>query len=180
MKKLVMGLIIALSSVGFAHQPFWNPGSPTLQQAYKVLEPTVSKVVTGQIGAGQLGFYIFELAAGFVLDLGLFVGAACPAAYQPRMWLVGPGVQGSQRPPFTIPGGMGARVFEGSWRNYRGHGLVARKGPAFLEWLSGGTYYVVIEAGNAAGYYMISLGGSEIPGGTPEGRAALGRFNRCG
>lgn len=180
MKKLFTSLAIALSAVGFAHQPFWNPGSPTLQQAYKILEPTVSKVVTGQLGAGQLGFYIFELAAGFVLDLGLFVGAACPVAYQPRMWLVAPGVQGNQRPPFAIPEGMGAKVLEGGWRDYRGHGLVARKGPEFRERLSGGTYYVVVEAGNAAGYYMISLGGLEIPGGTPEGRAALGRFNRCG
>lgn len=73
------------------------------------MEPTVSKVVTSPLGAGQLGFYVLELSAGFVLDLGLCVGAACPAGYQPRMWLVGPGVQGSQRPPFAIPEGMGAQ-----------------------------------------------------------------------
>jgi len=179
MKKLFTGLIILLASAGFAHQPFWNPGSPTLEQAYKVLEPGVSKVVTSQLNAGQLGFYVLELSAGFVLDLGLFVGAACPPAFQPRMWLVGPGLQGNARPPFPTPEGMEARVFSGGWRDYRGHGLVARKGPEFRERLSGGTYYVVVEAGNAAGYYMISLGGSEVPGGTPEGRAALGRFNRC-
>jgi len=179
MKKLSTGLIRLLASLGFAHQPFWNPGSPTLEQAYRVLEPTVSKVVTSQLGAGQLGFYVLELSAGFVLDLGLFVGAACPPAFQPRMWLVGPSLQGSQRPPFAIPEGMGAEVSEGGWRDYRGHGLVARKGPEFRRRLPGGTYYVVVEAGNAAGYYMISLGGSEVPGGTPEGRAALGRFNRC-
>lgn len=180
MKKLLMGCIIALTSLGFAHQPFWNPGSPALEQAYKVLEPSVSKVVTGQLSAGQLGFYVLELSAGFVLDLGLFVGAACPPAFQPRMWLVGPGLQGNARPPFPAPEGMGARVFSGGWRDYRGHGLVARQGPELRERLSGGTYSVVVEAGNAAGYYMISLGGSEVPGGTPEGRAALGRFNRCG
>jgi hypothetical protein len=144
------------------------------------LEPTVSKVVTSQLGAGQLGFYVLELSAGFVLDLGLFVGAACPASFQPRMWLVGPGVEGNARPPFPIPEGLGARVYSGGWRDYRGHGLVARKGPQFRKQLSGGTYYVVVEAGNAAGYYMISLNGAEVPGGTPEGRAALVRFNRCG
>lgn len=180
MKKWMIGLFIGLCSLGWAHQPFWNPGSPTLQQAYRVLEPTISKVVTGQLGAGQLGFYAFELAAGFVLDLGLFVGAACPAAFQPRMWLVGPGVQGNQRPPFDVPEGLGARVFAGGWRDYRGHGLLARKGPELQERLQGGTYYVVVEAGNAAGYYMISLAGAEVPGGTVEGRAALARFNRCG
>lgn len=89
MKKQFTGLVILLASVGFAHQPFWNPGSPSLEQAYRILEPTVSKVVTSQVNAGQLGFYVLELAAGFVLDLELFVGATCPPAYQPRMWLVG-------------------------------------------------------------------------------------------
>lgn len=180
MKKQFTGLIILLASVGFAHQPFWNPGSPSLEQAYRILEPTVSKVVTSQVNAGQLGFYIFELAAGFVLDLGLFVGAACPPAFQPRMWLVGPGLEGHERPPFAIPGGMGAKVFAGGWRDYRGHGLVARQGPELRERLRGGTYYVVVEARNAAGYYMLSLAGAEVPGGTSEGRAALARFNRCG
>ena len=180
MKKWMIGLFIGLGSLGFAHQPFWNPGSPTLQQAYRVLEPTISKVVTGQLSAGQLDFYAFELAAGFVLDLGLFVGAACPATFQPRIWLVGPGVQGNQRPPFAIPDGLGARIFEGGWRDYRGHGLLARKGPLLRETLQGGTYYVVVDAGSAGGYYMLSLAGAEVAGGTSEGRAALARFNRCG
>lgn len=180
MKKWSVSLFVGICSLGLTHQPFWNPGSPTLPQAYRVLEPTVSKVITSQLGAGQLGFYAFELAAGFVLDLGLFVGAACPAAFQPRMWLVGPGVQGNRRPPFTVPEGLGAMVFEGGWRDYRGHGIVARKGPQFQERLQGGTYYVVVEAGQAAGYYMLSLAGTEVPGGTAEGRAALTRFNRCG
>ncbi len=180
MKKLFTGLIILLASAGFAHQPFWNPGSPSLEQAYSIVEPTVSKVITSQVNANQMGFYELELPAGFVLDLGLFVGAACPAAFQPRMWLVGPGIAGNARPPFAIPGGMGARLFTGGWRDYRGHGLVARKGPELRERLAGGSYYVVVEAGGAAGYYMISLAGAEVPGGTLEGRAALGRFNRCG
>ncbi|MDX2005780.1 MAG: hypothetical protein SFU83_10930 [Meiothermus sp.] len=171
--------LLSLSSLALAHQPFWNAGSPTLAQAYRVLEPTVSKVVTGNLAAGQLAFYAFEVAAGFVLDLGIFVGAACPSGYAPRMWLVGKSLPKAQA-PFALPEGMGAKVFEGGWQPYQGHGLVARKGPEFRERLAGGTYYVVVEAGGAAGYYMISLGGSEIPGGTAEGRAALGRFNRCG
>ena len=172
-------VLAVLGSFALAHQPFWNGGSPTLGQAYKVLEPTVSKVVTGNLGTGQLAFYAFEVAAGFVLDLGLFVGGACAPGYAPRMWLVGKSLPKTQA-PFALPEGMGAKVFEGGWKDYQGHGLVARKGPEFRERLSGGTYYVVVEAGGAAGYYMISLGGSEIPGGSAEGRAALGRFNRCG
>lgn len=146
MKRLFTGLIILLTSVGFAHQPFWNPGSPSLEQAYRILEPTVSKVVTSQVNAGQLGFYVPELASGFVLDLGLFVGAACPPAFQPRMWLVGPGLEGHE----------------------------------LRERLRGETYYLAVEAGNAAGYYMLSLAGAEVPGGMSKGRAALARFNRCG
>lgn len=179
MKQLLVAFVLMMG-LAQAHQPFWNPGSPTLTQAYAVLEPTVSKVVTGRLAAGQLAFYTFELAAGFVLDLGLFVGAACPSGFQPRMWLAGPGLPIGRENLSGLPSNQGAKVFAGGWRAYQGHGLRARKGPEMRERLSGGTYTVVVEAGNEGGYYMISLGGSEIPGGSAEGRAALSRFNNCG
>jgi hypothetical protein len=172
-------LLLLCSSMALAHQPFWNQGSTSLLQAYKVESPSVSKVVTGQLAPGQVAYLAFQLGAGFVLDVGLFVGAACPAAFQPRLWLIGAGLPKTDT-PFSKPDGLGARVFGGSWQDYRGHGLVARKGPEFRQSVNGGTYYVVVEAGEAGGYYMVSLGGSEVGGGTAEGRAALARFNLCG
>jgi hypothetical protein len=37
-----------------------------------------------------------------------------------------------------------------------------------------------VEAGATGGYYLLSLAGEEVPGGSPEGFAAIPRFNRCG
>jgi hypothetical protein len=143
------------------------------------MDPTVSKVVTGQLGARQLAYLAFELEAGFVLDIGLFVGAACPASFQLRLWLVGPGLPKAS-PPFALPEGAGAKLFGGNWISYQGHGIFARKGPELREKLSGGTYWLVVESGEVGGFYMVSLGGAEVGGGTAEGRAAIGRFNKCG
>ncbi len=179
MRIVLPWLMCLIFSPALAHQPFWNPGSPSLQQAYRMLEPSVSKVVTGQLASRQLAFLALELTAGFVLDIGLFVGGACPTSFKPRLWLIGPGLPKDQ-PPFDLPSSLGAKVFENNWREYQGHGLIARKGPEVREKLAGGVYYLVVEAPESGGFYMVSLAGSEESGGTAEGRAALTRFNRCG
>ncbi len=172
--------LLPLLAWAWAHQPFWNPGSPGLEAPYRVLDPGVAQVITGRLNPGGWDYYLLELPPGFTLDASLFVGAVCPPGFQPRLWLLGPGIQGEAAPPFPLPPGVGARAYSGGWRDYRGHGLVARRGPAFRETLPGGRHHLVVEAGAAGGYYLLSLNGREVPGGTAEGRAALGRFNRCG
>lgn len=169
---------LLLWGLALAHQPLWNPGSPTATQAFRVVEPTVSKAIIGQLPPSQMAHFKFELPPGFVLDLGLFAGGGCASSFEPRMWLVGPGLPALDT-PFPVEKGQGARRFSGSWTAYQGHGLVGRKGPSLREKLSGGTYTVVVEAGVETGFYLLSLGGSEKPGGTAEGMLAIGRFNQC-
>ena len=171
---LLLGLGLAL-----AHQPFWNPGSPRLEAAYPIARPTVAQVVIGRLAPGEIHFFRLEVPQGFTLDMALFVSGACPEAFRPRLWLLGPGLRG-EVPPFPLPEGYGARAYQGGWREYRGHGLVARKGPEARERLPGGVHYLVVEAGATGGYYLLSLAGEEVPGGSPEGFAAIPRFNRCG
>jgi len=174
-----LALLLGLGLPALAHQPFWNPGSPSLEEAYRVARPTVAQVVIGRLASGERHYFLLSAPAGFSLDAALFVGGACPEAFQPRLWLLGPGLRG-EAPPFPLPEGYGARVYQGGWRDYRGHGLVARKGPEARERLPGGAHYLVVEAGPTGGYYLLSLAGAEVPGGSPEGFAAIPRFNRCG
>lgn len=52
-----------------AHQPLFNPGSGTLDSAFRLLQPTVSKVITVQGRAGGRDWYALTTGAGFRLDV---------------------------------------------------------------------------------------------------------------
>lgn len=163
-----------------AHQPLFNPGSGTLETAFRVPQPTVSKVITVQGRAGGRDWYALSTGAGFRLDVAVFVSSACDAAYRPRLWLVGPGVPVTAGGPDFVPDGWGAVGVSGPYAAYSGHGVVGWRGPTLARTLGAGTHYLVLEHGTRGGWSFISLAGAEVPGGTTEGRAALGRFGRCG
>ena len=168
---------LLLSSWSLAHQPLFNPGSPTRAQAYQIQQPNISKVITAEAKGGR-DWYSLEVKAGFKLDVALFVGAPCAKEFKPRLYLVGLGLEGAA--PFELPTGTGALQLENAWGDYSGHGVVARRTPTLLRTLAAGRYDLVVDHGNARGWYFISLGGDEVMGGSVEGRAALSRFNRCG
>jgi hypothetical protein len=176
MKKLLA--LCVVSSLALAHQPLFNPGSPSREQAFVVSNPEVSKVITTESRPNSRDWYRLEVREGFVLDVALFVGAPCPKAFAPRLYLLSQGLAGSA--PFPLPSGYGALALDNTWTEYSGHGVTARKSPTLQKRLSAGRHDLVIEHGQSKGWYFVSLGGSEVPGGTPEGRAALARFNRCG
>jgi hypothetical protein len=175
-------MLIGLADWSLAHQPWFNPGSPTRAQAYQIQQPNISKVITAEAKGGR-DWYSLEVKAGFKLDVALFVGAPCVKDFKPRLYLVGPGLEGpgsSSSVPFEMPAGTGALQLENAWGDYSGHGVVARRTPTLLRTLATGRYDLVVDHGNARGWYFISLGGDEVMGGSNEGRAALSRFNRCG
>jgi hypothetical protein len=168
--------VIGLASVGLAHQPWFNSGSPTRAQAYQILQPNISKVITAEASGGR-DWYSLEVKAGFKLDVALFVGAPCPKEFKPRLYVVGPGLEGAA--PFELPAGTGALQLENAWGDYSGHGVIARRTPTLLRTLAAGRYNLVVDHGTSRGWYFISLGGEESFGGSNEGRNALSRFNRC-
>jgi hypothetical protein len=176
MKKFLAFFLVA--SLALAHQPLFNPGSPSREQAFVVSNPEVSKVITTESRPNSRDWYRLEVGEGFVLDVALFVGAPCPKAFAPRLYLLSQGLAGSA--PFALPTGYGAMAVENIWTDYAGHGVTARKSPTLQRRLSAGKHYLVVEHGQSKGWYFVSLGGSEVPGGTSEGRSALARFNRCG
>lgn len=57
-----------------AHQPLFNPGSGTLDLAFRVPQPTMSKVITVQGRAGGRDWYALTTGAGFRLDVAVFGG----------------------------------------------------------------------------------------------------------
>jgi hypothetical protein len=172
-----IGLLLALSGWGLAHQPWFNSGSPTRAQAYQIQQPNVSKVITAEARGGR-DWYSLEVKAGFKLDVALFVGAPCAKEFKPRLYVVGPGLEGAV--PFELPAGTGALQLENAWGDYSGHGVNARRTPTLTRTLAAGRYDLVVDHGNARGWYFISLGGDEVMGGSTDGRNALSRFNRCG
>jgi hypothetical protein len=168
--------VIGLASSGLAHQPWFNPGSPTRAQAYQIQQPNISKVITAEAKGGR-DWYSLEVKAGFKLNVALFVGAPCVKDFKPHLYVVGPGLEGAA--PFEISAGTGALQIENAWGDYSGHGVVARRTPTLIRTLAAGRYDLVVDHGNARGWYFISLGGDEVMGGSIDGRAALSRFNRC-
>ncbi len=170
-------VVIVLASSGLAHQPWFNPGSPSRAQAYQIQQPSISKVITAEAKGGR-DWYSLEVKAGFKLDVALFVGAPCVKEFKPRLFVVGPGLEGAA--PFELPAGTGALQIENAWGDFSGHGVVARRTPTLIRTLAAGRYDLVVDHGKARGWYFISLGGDESFGGSSEGRNALSRFNRCG
>lgn len=78
-----------------------------------------------------------------------------------------------------MPEGYGAVLGEGNWKPFSTHGLVGREGPQINQLLLSGTYYLVVQANEASGFYLVSLSGSESFGGGAGGREAIPRFNTC-
>lgn len=172
-------LIGLLGAAGWAHQPLWNAGSPSLESAWTIEAPTVSKAVFGALEPGERAWFELDAPGGFTLDARVFAGGACDASFRPRLWRVSPGDGSASAAPFALPEGFVATEAAGAWEPYRGHGLDGWGGPALRAPVETGTHYLVVRAPPTGGVYLLSLGGSERFGGTAEGRAGIGRFNRC-
>jgi hypothetical protein len=169
--------VILLGSVALAHQPWFNPGSRSAERAFVIPDPQISKVITAEGTPGAADWYKLEVNGGFRLDVALFVSASCAKVFNPRLYLIGRDLQ--EALPFRVPQGMGGLAVAPDWTAYSGHGVTGRKTETLIRALKAGTYYLVVQHGEARGWYFLSLGGLEISGGTNEGRAALARFQRC-
>lgn len=178
MVKRLFGTLVLSSLLALAHQPFWNPSSPSPAAAYPVARPEVAQALLGRLGPGEWAFFRLEVPEGFPLRASLFVGGGCPEGFRPVLWLLGQGLGGEA--PLALPPGWGGLRREAvAWTPYRGHGLEARRGPRLEARLGEGAYLLGVAAGEEGGYYLLSLDGREVPGGSLEGLAAIPRFNRC-
>lgn len=175
----VFGILFFFPSMVLAHQPFWNPGSSRMDEAYRIENPDISQAVFGRLNGGERAFFLLEEEREFLLRASLFVGGGCQEAFRPRFWLVSEYLPDGKEGLSFLPQGMKAQEIRGEWRPFRGHGLSAVKGPEIVQRLPGGRFYLVVEAPEVGGWYLVSLNGREVPGGSPEGWQAIPRFNRC-
>jgi hypothetical protein len=166
-----------LCSFALAHQPYWNESSPTPEKAFNIENVTISKAIFGNLQAGEVDYFKLDLPENFIFDSSLFVGEGCGEDFQPQLYLLSPKRTGEV--PFAMPEGYGAMVGEGDWQPFSTHGLVGREGPHINQLLLSGTYYLVVQANEASGFYLVSLSGSESFGGGEGGREAIPRFNAC-
>ena len=180
---LFLCLIVFVSSASYAHQPLWNEASPEFASSYQVEEIKVSKAIFGDLNAGELDIYKLDVPAGYQLNISLFKGNC--KTFDPKLWLAQEASEDEQVEPnasfesLDLPDGYAISAVEATeWRNYNGHGLKGYKGTGISEFING-TVYLIVEAGEESGVTLLSLAGREIPGGSPEGRDATRRFNRC-
>ena len=179
MQKLIFVLFVVFGScLAFAHQPLWNPGSSTPLTPFVIDEVDVSKAIFGELKDANVAHFVITVPNNFDLDVGIFRGGQCEEAFLPELWVLREGKAGDT--PFESLANFEGVKIEGNWSSYQGHGLVGFKGAEYKEKLKEGTYSIVVHAPQGEGMYLLSLGGLERWGSTPEGLAAIPRFNRCG
>ena len=179
MLKSLTVLFIAFlsSSLAWAHQPLWNPGSGTPSTPYVIEEIEISKAIFGELKEANVAHFIITVPNNFNLDVGVFRGGACEDSFLPELWVF---EEGKASPtPFDSLANFSGQKIDGTWSSYQGHGLVGFKGAEYKQKLKAGTYSLVVYAPQGQGMYLLSLGGLEQWGGSEEGFAAIPKFNSC-
>ena len=181
LKRLItLATYLTLLSISFslAHQPLWNPGSSTPATPYVIEEIEISKAIFGELTDASVAHFIITVPNNFELDVGVFKGGGCESSFSPELWIF---EEGKPTPtPFASLANFSGQKIDGTWSEYKEHGLVGFKGAEYKKKLRAGTYSIVVYAPESNGMYLLSLGGLEEWGGSEEGFAAIPRFNTCG
>ena len=178
--KLRLSLSLLLfTPVATAHRFFWNPASVSYESAYALDNEPTSLFVVGELAPGEVDVYRVDAPVGMDTVFAVIAPQACPD-FLPELWVVAKSLTDTEDAPFATPFGYKALRVEGRWQPYRDYILTARLGPNVRTALDESGYYLVVYAGEAAGYYIGIRGGRDAVGGTSEGFDALARFVRCG
>lgn len=170
--SLVLGLLFTayfLLVPALAHVPTFGGDGKSLETAILVEEPAKSRVLYGQLLAGENRYYSFEMEKGERILLGLTIPVEDGArGFLPELILMGPGLENEGKVPenLEIPQGYGVKVFSEKLPEtptYEGFSPSAFYSPirADLNAPENGTYYVVVSSAKAAGNYGIVVGYEE-------------------
>lgn len=179
-------LMLSLTVSAHAHQPFFNDaGSPSIAEAYPIVEPTVSKAIFAAIRiSGSIDYYRLDVPADFRLNVQVLVpGVRRCNPFRPSLAVIGQDVAaGGDTTNLEVPEGMQAQVVTAeTWGRWQGHGLgLQRTGPQITQRLSAGRYYLaVLHPPGATGEYLLSLAGAERSGGEPNARSRMRAWEAC-
>jgi len=170
--SLALGLFFAayfLFVPALAHVPTFGGDGRSLETAILVEEPAKSRVLYGQLPAGENKYYSFEVEKGERILLGLTIPVKDGAqGFFPDLILMGPGLENEGVPPanLEIPQGYGVKVFSEKLPEaptYEGFSPSAFYSPIRVDLKApeNGTYYVVVSSAKTAGNYGIVVGYEE-------------------
>jgi len=97
-----------------AHVPTFGGDGKSLETAILVEDPAKSRVLYGQLSAGENRYYSFEMEKGERILLGLTIPVEDGARdFLPELILMGPGLENEGKVPenLEIPQGYGVKVF---------------------------------------------------------------------
>ena len=113
---LLLTAIYLLLTPALAHVPIFGGEGKSPETTIPIEDPAKSRVLYGQLAAGDLRYYSFEMKQGDRIVLGLIVPVEQGRqGFTPDLILMGPGLTNEGKVPETleVPKGYGVKVFPG-------------------------------------------------------------------
>lgn len=168
-------ILILLTAIYFllipalAHVPVFGEGGKSYETAIFIEDPAKSRVLYGQLAAGDLRYYSFEMKQGDRIVLGLTVPVEQGnQGFNPDLILMGPGLANEGKVPETleVSKGYGVKVFPGDlpespvYEAFTPSAFYSLASPD-LKAPENGTYYAVVSSTKGIGNYGIVIGYGE-------------------
>jgi hypothetical protein len=152
-----------------AHVPTFGGGGKNLEDAFPFEDPSISRVLYGQLPEGDLRYSSFEMKQGERIVLELIVPVEQgKQGFAPDLILMGPSLtsEGNVPEKLEMPQGYGVKVFSGRLQEKPVYEAFAPS--AFYSIASwdlpapvSGKYYAVVSSEQGAGNYGLVLGNEE-------------------
>lgn len=158
-----------LTVPALGHVPTFEGGGKSPETAIPFKDPSISRVMYGQLAEGDLIYYSFEAKQGERIVLGLTIPVdQGRQGFTPDLILMGPGLENEGKVPekLEVPQGYGVKVFPGNlpesptYEPFSPGAFYSVAGPD-LAAPESGKYYAVASASRGAGNYGMVLGYKE-------------------
>jgi hypothetical protein len=169
---IILTLLIAvnvLTITALAHVPTFEAGGKSPDAAIPFEDPSISRVLYGQLAEGDLTYYSFEIKRGERIVLGLTIPVEQGRqGFTPDLILMGPGLTDEGKIPekLEVPQGYGVKVFSGRllkspvYEAFAPSAFYSVANPDLIAPESG-KYYAVVSSARRAGNYGVVLGYKE-------------------
>lgn len=165
---ILLTAVYILLTPALAHVPVFGGEGKTPETAISIEYPEKSQVLYGQLAAGDIRYYSFEIEQGERITLGLITPVEQGnAGFTPDLFLMGPGLTEEGEVPdiLKISEGYGIKSYFGNLSHPVYEGFtpsafysIAR---ADLKAPESGKYYVAISSAQGEGNYGIVVGYEE-------------------
>ncbi len=113
---ILLTAVYFLITPALAHVPTFGGGGKSPEAAIPFEDPSISRILYGQLAEGDLAYYSFEVKQGERIVLGLIVPVEQGRhSITPDLILMGPGLTDEGKVPekLEVPQGYGVKVFSG-------------------------------------------------------------------